>query len=371
MLPEHLLGHPIGRVNEFAGLAVNLLGRLLRVGLREGHIALAGRIVERTVAHLVAHAVVGHHGVGLFGHTLQVVQRAGRDLTKGQLLRHTTTQRGSHLVHELLARRDLTLLGQIPGSTQRLATRDDRHLDERRGMLQQPAHRGMTRLVVGNLALLGSRDDLILTLQAANDAVDSGQEILLGNEFLIVAGSDQCRLVADVGNIGTRESGGLTSQEGTVECRVELERAQMHLEDLLALLDIGQAHLDLTIEASGTHQRLIQNIGSVRSRQDDHAGIGLEAVHLRKQLVERIFTFVVARESGILATGTTDGVDLVDKDNAGGLLLGLLKEVAHTRCTHTDKHLDKVRTRDREERHIGLTRHRLGQQRLTRSRRAY
>ncbi len=66
-----------------------------------------------------------------------------------------------------------------------------------------------------------------------------------------------------------------------------------------------------------------------------------------------------------------DGVDFVDEDDAGGLLLGLLEEVAHARSAHADEHLDELRTRNREERHVGLAGHSLGQQRLARSRRAY
>ena len=60
-------------------------------------------------------------------------------------------------------------------------------------------------------------------------------------------------------------------------------------------------------------------------REDDNARIGLEAVHLRQKLVQRIFALVVARESGVLAAGAADGVDLVDEDDAGSLLLGLLQ----------------------------------------------
>src|SRR5260370_12067711 len=67
---------------------------------------------------------------------------------------------------------------------------------------------------------------------------------------------------------------------------------------------------------------------------------------------------------------TTDRVNLVDEDNAGRILLALLEQIAHARRADTHKHFDKIRTRNREERNIGFTGDRSGQQSLARSRRA-
>ncbi len=163
----------------------------------------------------------------------------------------------------------------------------------------------------------------------------------------------------------------LLRQERAVEVRIEPQRPQVHAEDLLALLHVGQPHLDLAVEAPGAHQRLVEDVGTVGRRQHDHSLVGLESVHLGEQLVERIFAFVVARESGILAACAADGVDLVDEEDAGRLLLGLLEKVAHARGAHAHEHLHEVGTRHREERHVGLARHGLGQQRLARTRRAH
>ena len=186
-----------------------------------------------------------------------------------------------------------------------------------------------------------------------------------------MTGRDQRRLVADIGDVGTRKAGRLLGQESTVQLRIELQRTQVHVENLLALLHVGQSHLDLPVETSGTHQRLVQNIDPVGRRQDDHARIGLETVHLGQQLVERILPLVIAREPGVLATGPADGVDFVDEKNTGSFLLGLLEKVTHARSAHAHEHLHEIRAGNRQERHIGLSRHRLRQQGFTRSRRAY
>src|SRR5262249_24579541 len=63
-----------------------------------------------------------------------------------------------------------------------------------------------------------------------------------------------------------------------------------------------------------------------------------------------------------------DGVDLVDEDDARRVLLALLEEVANAGRADADEHLDEVRTADREERYVRLTRDRTGEERLACSR---
>ena len=137
----------------------------------------------------------------------------------------------------------------------------------------------------------------------------------------------------------------------------------MHLENLLAAADIGQRHHHLAVETAGAQQRRIEHVGTVGGGDDDHADVGLEAVHLDQQLVQRLLALVVAAaEAG--AALATDGVDFVDEDDAGRGLLGLLEHVAHARRADADEHFDEVGTGNREERHLGLAGDGLGQQGL-------
>ena len=81
------------------------------------------------------------------------------------------------------------------------------------------------------------------------------------------------------------------------------------------------------------------------------------------KLVERLLAFVVtAAEAG--AAMTADRVDLVDEDDAGCVLLRLVEHVADAGGADADEHLDEVRTRDREERHLGFAGDRAREQRL-------
>src|SRR5260370_24638161 len=75
-----------------------------------------------------------------------------------------------------------------------------------------------------------------------------------------------------------------------------------------------------------------------------------------------------AAETG--AAMPPDGVNFVDEDDAGRVLLALLKEIAHAARAHADKHFHEVRTRNREEGDVGFTGDRACQQRLARARRS-
>ncbi|MNO77830.1 hypothetical protein D3C76_689510 [compost metagenome] len=65
------------------------------------------------------------------------------------------------------------------------------------------------------------------------------------------------------------------------------------------------------------------------------------------------------------ATMATDGVDLVDEDDARSVFLRLVEHVAHAGRTYTDEHFDEVGTGNGEERHLGLAGNGLGEQGLT------
>jgi hypothetical protein len=85
--------------------------------------------------------------------------------------------------------------------------------------------------------------------------------------------------------------------------------------------------------------------GPVGGRHHDDAEVGLEAVHLDQHLVQRLLALVVAAAQAGTAVAA-DGVDLVDEDDAGRALLGLLEHVAHAGRAHADEHLDEVGARD-------------------------
>ncbi len=363
MEEEELLGTLILLGDDLGDLLVDDLGTLLAEGLGEA-VFLAGGVVVADIGHGCAHAVVGHHGVGLLGDALEVVGGSAGDGSDEELLGSTSAEQSADLVAHGLVGDNLTLLGHIPRCSEGIATGYDGDLDERIAVLEEPRDGGVACLVDGDAMLLLLRHDLRLLLETADDTIDRCVEVLGIDKGLVVAGGDEGCLVADVGDVGSREAGRLARELLDVEVGCELERTEVNLEDLDAVLQLGQIDVDLTVEATGTEQRLVEDVGTVGGCQDDDTRIGAEAVHLGEQLVERRFAFVVGGCTAPRGTGSTDGVDLVDEDDAGGLLLGLAEEVAHTAGAHAHKHLDKVGTRHGEEGYVSFAGHGLGKQGL-------
>ena len=67
----------------------------------------------------------------------------------------------------------------------------------------------------------------------------------------------------------------------------------VHLEDLLAALEVGAIDDDLAVEATGPEQGRVEDVDAVGRRDHDDGIVGLETVHLDEQLVERLLALVM------------------------------------------------------------------------------
>ena len=125
----------------------------------------------------------------------------------------------------------------------------------------------------------------------------------------------------------------------------------------------GIGHDHLPVETAGTQERRVEHVRTVGGGDQDDAFVGLEAVHLDEQLVQRLLALVIAAaEAG--AAVAADRVDLVDEDDAGRVLLRLLEHVAHAARADADEHLDEVGAGNGEERHVRLAGDGAGEQGL-------
>ena len=168
----------------------------------------------------------------------------------------------------------------------------------------------------------------LLALGTGHHAVDGLLELRQADELEVVAGREQRRLVHEVGEVGAGEAGRAPGDDVEVDARRERLRRGVHREDRLAPLEVGAVDDDLAVEAPRPQQRGVEDVGTVRRREQDHALLLVEAVHLDEQLVERLLALVVATaEAG--AAVATDGVDLVDEDDRRRRRLRLLEQVAH------------------------------------------
>ena len=145
------------------------------------------------------------------------------------------------------------------------------------------------------------------------------------------------------------EAGRAARDDLEVDVGRERHLLGVHAEDAFAAAHVGPGHDDAAVEAAGAQDGRVEHVGAVGGGDDDDALVRLEAVHLDEELVQRLLALVVAAaEAG--AAVTTDGVDLVDEDDAGRVLLALLEEVANAAGADADEHLDEVGARDARRR---------------------
>ena len=212
------------------------------------------------------------------------------------------------------------------------------------------------------------RHDHAAPFGAHHDLVFGILEIEHGDKAPSDPRRHQRRFVHEVGEIRTREARRPARDDAQIDIGAKRRLPGVNTQDLFTAFDVGVRHCDLTVEPARTQQRRVKHVAAVGGRDDDDALVGLKSVHLDQQLVQRLFTFVIATAIAC-TTMAAHGVDLVDENDTGRVLFRLLEHVADTACADTDEHLDKIRTRDREEGHARLTGNSPRKQRLTGTRR--
>ena len=98
----------------------------------------------------------------------------------------------------------------------------------------------------------------------------------------------------------------------------------VHFQDRLASLHIWTIHDHLAVETARAQQRRVQNVWPVGRRNNDDIRIGVEAIHLDQQLVERLLPFVVTAAQACAAM-TADRVNFINENDAGAVALRLFE----------------------------------------------
>src|SRR5687767_705396 len=359
VLAEHLVCALARAVDDEVDLGVDDLRGLFRVVpllldlAAEEDELVRPAVLER--AELLAHAVLRHHLARHLRRLLDVVRGAGRDVAaEVQLLRGPAAEGGRDVVLEFLLRAEVAvLLRQGPGDAHGHAAGDDRDLVDRVRVRQELEAERVATLVVGHDDLLLLADDARAALGPERDLLEGLLELGLADELLVPARGEDRRLVHHVREIRTGEAGRDLRDAQQVDRLLERLAADVDVEDRAAALDVGTVEHDLAVEAAGTEEGGVEDVGAVRRGEDDDVRPGVEAVHLDEDLVQRLLALVV-RAAEACAALAADRVDLVDEHDAGRVALRLVEEVAHARRTHTDEHLHELGSRDREEGDAGL-----------------
>ena len=228
----------------------------------------------------------------------------------------------------------------------------------------------MTGLVVSGEFLLPVVHLPGLLLRADHDFDGGLFNIVVGDGFPAGAGRQKSRFVHKVLKVRSGEAGGGTGDDVEVDVRTQGLVPGVDLQNGLSPLDVRVRDGDLAVKTSGTEQGGVEDIGPVGGGDHDDAEVGGKAVHFHQQLVEGLLSFIVtAAHAG--ASVAADGVDLIDEDDGGSTLLGLVEQVPDTAGADTDIHFNEVGTGDGEERNVGFSRSSAGQEGLTGTGRAH
>eukprot|EP00906_Rhabdomonas_costata_P029030 RCo041000 len=367
LLPQKPLCSGIGLVHNATDSFIDLLLGKMAVGflhheflllvLREGHVADA-----------VGHPEQRDLLVGQPGDAGEVVRGAGALVLEHKLFCRSASQGGAHLVHELLESLDVAVLGEVVGIAQgAVGSGLNRDLQQGVHVLHEPPHNGMTCLMVSDHPLLPLCKYSGLLLQTSNNTVNGLLEVRRGDELGLLPSGNQSGLVATVHDVSTREPCG---KSGQVLCqlllgggRIHGQRFEVNLVNLNPVIQWGLLERDLTVKTPRSQQGLVQDVRAVGSGQNNHAGLGVEPIHLHQEGVQRALPFIIPSP---LATTSAppDGVDLVNEDDRRRYSPSLLEHVANSRGPHSDENLNKVGPRDAQKGHLGLASSRPGQQRF-------
>ena len=280
-------------------------------------------------------------------------------------LSRTATHRVRHLVEQFVAGRGvLVILRHDHGVTQGATTRKNSNLRDRRGVTQCRRDQGVTALVVCGYLTFVLVHDARGTLRTSHDAVNCLVDSAVVNHVTVITGGQQSRLVHDVRQVSAGEAGGTLRDLSQVNSVSDRLACRVNAQDVFAALHVGCVHTNLAVKTTRTQQRRVQNIRSVRCRNDDDVRVTVKAVHLNQHLVQGLLTLIITATHAD-ATAATNSINLVDEDDGGGVALRFLEQVSHAGRAHTYEHFNEVRARNRVERHASLARHSLGEQGLT------
>ena len=126
---------------------------------------------------------------------------------------------------------------------------------------------------------------------------------------------------------------------------------EVQLKDVGSSVDIGMGHMDLLIKPSGSRSGSVKRFLVIGSSNNYNIVVLLKTIHFSQNLVDGAAR---ARMLALSARTAQQTVHLVDEDNAGGVLAGLLKQLADTLGADTYVHLVEVTARAEDEIAAGL-----------------
>ena len=99
---------------------------------------------------------------------------------------------------------------------------------------------------------------------------------------------------------------------------------RVDFQNLFSVVDVWKIQDHTTVEATWAQKGWVKHVRTIGRGNHDDTDVGIKPVHLHQDLVESLFTLVV-RSTKSRSALATDGIDLVNEDDAGGAFFARAK----------------------------------------------
>ena len=214
-------------------------------------------------------------------------------------------------------------------------------------------HKSMSNLMICNNFFLLVRKYSIFLLISCNNNFDALLEICFCHHFTIISDSTKSCFIYNIGKFCTGSSGCHSRNCMEIHIIRKLHFLCMYFKDCLTSLKIRQFHRNTTVKTSRTGKCRVKGFRTVGRCQNDNTIVSFKSIHLRKQLVQCLLTFIIST-CHLAITFLSDSINFINKYDTRCFFLCLFKEITDFGSTHTYKHLDKFRSGHGKERNIGF-----------------
>mmetsp|Transcript_8389 Transcript_8389/g.28756 ORF Transcript_8389/g.28756 Transcript_8389/m.28756 type:complete len:402 (-) Transcript_8389:352-1557(-) len=204
-------------------------------------------------------------------------------------------------------------------------------------------------------------------LVALDDLVDGVQEVLLRHDLPPRPDGEHPRLCAHGPDLRARRVWAKPREKLKPDAPLDVHGPRVDVEDLRPGLQVGQPELHLPVQPPGPEQRGVQGVRSVGGHQDLDVAPRVKAVELVHDLKHGPLNLVVSPRP-VVEPGASDGVNLVEEDDASLLAPGHLEELSDHPGPLAHVLLHKLRPDHPDEASVGPVGHGPRQQRLARPR---
>ena len=159
-----------------------------------------------------------------------------------------------------------------------------------------------------------------LSLHPRNHPIHGVINFAKSDGIFAATGGEDGGFIQEVGEVSPCETGCAPGDGFQGDIRRQFLVAAMHIEDGQSSLDIWRINAHLAVETTRTHEGRVQHVWAVGGGDDDNSAVSLESIHLREELVEGLFPFIVPTTdtSSPLATY---GINFIDKDQTRAIFL--------------------------------------------------